>query len=288
MVASSPTVLKRYVAFELLRLREATGMERKDVAARLHSVTSHVSHLETARNLPRPSDLEVLLGFYGAADRLPAFLELVDAAKKGRDWWEPFKGAAPKWFDLFLGLESCAERIERYDAMIVPGLFQIPEYAEAVIRAGNPMLTDAEVARRVKLRMVRQDVLARQPNPPTVWCVLDESVLHRPTGNPLVLANQVEHLSTVAELPNVTIQVLPLDVGVHAGVGDGTFIVLDFPPELAGDPGVVYTESSIKGSYHENPADIGRYRDIMRRVQVAALNPDDSIAFLTRRFKELP
>ena len=50
--------------------------------------------------------------------------------------------------------------------MIVPGLFQTPAYAKAVIQAGQPEVADAEVARRIELRMARQDVLTRQPGPP--------------------------------------------------------------------------------------------------------------------------
>jgi transcriptional regulator with XRE-family HTH domain len=284
---SSPTVLKRYVAFELRRLRKAAGFDRKDVAKRLHRAESHMAHLENVRNLPAATELEVLLDFYGAAERTEAFLDLLDAARRGKDWWLPFKGAAPEWFDLFLALESSAERIERYDTMIVPGLFQTPEYAEAVIRGGNPGLTDAEVARRVKLRMARQDVLTRQPDLPTVRCVLEESALHRPAGDPSILVEQLRHLLTLTELPNLTLQVMPLAAGMHAAIGDGTFIALSFPSDLVGDPGVVYTESKIKGTYHEEPADIDRYRDTLHRAQLQASNPEDSAAILTRRLAEL-
>lgn len=287
VATSSPTVLKRYVAFELRRLREAAGFERKDVAKRLHRAESHVAHVENVRNLPAATELEVLLDFYGAAERTEAFLDLLDAARKGRDWWLPFRGAAPEWFDLFLALESSAERIESYDTMIVPGLFQTPEYAEAVIRGGNPGLTDAEVARRIELRMARQDVLTRQPDLPTVRCVLEESALHRSAGDPSILVEQLEHLLTLTELPNLTLQVMPLATGMHAAIGDGTFIVLSFPPDLVGDPGVVYTESKIKGTYHEKPADIDRYRDTLHHVQLQASSPEDSATILTRRLAEL-
>jgi transcriptional regulator with XRE-family HTH domain len=159
VASSSPTVLKRYVALELRRLREAAGFKREQVAARLRCAVSHISHLEIMRNLPKAAELEVLLNFYGAAERTAAFLELVDAARKGRDWWLPFKDAAPEWLDLLLAMESSAMQIDSYDSMVVLGLFQIPAYAKAVIRADEPELADAEVARRIELRMARQDVL---------------------------------------------------------------------------------------------------------------------------------
>ncbi|MGH3990679.1 MAG: helix-turn-helix domain-containing protein, partial [Pseudonocardiaceae bacterium] len=52
VASSSPTVLRRYIALELRRLREAVGFKREQVAERLRCVVSHVSHLETMRNLP--------------------------------------------------------------------------------------------------------------------------------------------------------------------------------------------------------------------------------------------
>ncbi|MGH3763698.1 MAG: helix-turn-helix domain-containing protein [Pseudonocardiaceae bacterium] len=286
MAVSTPTVLKRYVALELRRLREAAGFKREQVAERLRCVISHVSHLETMRNLPKGPELEVLLDFYGAAERIPAFLDLVDSARKGRDWWIPFKGTAPEWFDLYLAMESSAVRIDRYDSMIVPGLFQTPAYAKAVIRAAEPELADAEFARRVELRMTRQDVLTRQPDPPTVWCVLDESVLYRPAGEPQVLVEQLEHLVKLLDLPTLTIQVLPLEAGVHAGI-DGTFIVLTFPPELEGDPGIAYTEAPTRGTYYEDRGEIMTYRNTLRRIQVHARTPQETRALLVRRIEEL-
>jgi hypothetical protein len=183
-------------------------------------------------------------------------------------------------------MESSAAQIDSYDSMIVPGLFQTPAYAKAVIRAGEPELADAELARRIDLRMARQDVLTRQPDPPTVWSVLDESVLYRPAGEPQVLVEQLEHLVKLLDLPMVTIQVLPLEVGVHAGI-DGTFMILTFPPELEGDPGIAYTEARARATYHEDPADIMIYRNTLRRIQVHARNPQDTRTLLVHRIEEL-
>jgi transcriptional regulator with XRE-family HTH domain len=286
VASSSPTVLKRYVALELRRLREAAGFKREQVAERLRCAVSHISHLEIMRNLPKGPELEVLLDFYGVAERTAAFLDLVDAARRGRDWWLPFKDAAPEWLDLLLGMESSAVQIDSYDSMIVPGLFQTPAYAKAVIRAAEPEPPDAEVARRIELRMARQDVLTRQPDPPTVWCVLDESVLHRPAGEPQVLLEQLEHLVKLTDLPTLTIQVLPLEAGVHAGT-EGTFTILTFPPELEGDPGVAYTEARTRGTYHEDPAEIMIYRNTLRRIQIQARTPQDTRTLLVRRVEEL-
>jgi transcriptional regulator with XRE-family HTH domain len=284
--APSPTVLKRYVGLELRRLRESAGFKRDEVAKRAGCVTSHITHLEVARNLPKVPELELLLTYYGAADRIPAFVELVDAARSGSDWWLPFARAVPAWFDLFIGLESCAERIASFNPLVIPTLFQTREYAEDVVRTGEPDLSEDEVTRRVELRMARQDVLTRQPDPPLVSTVLDESVLHRPAVDDLVLAEQLSHVLKLAELPTVSIRVLPMSAGVHAGVS-GTFALLSFPAMFENDPGVAYTEDRIRGSYYDDPEDIARWRATFDRLQNLALSADDSRNTLQHRVEEL-
>ena len=42
-----------------------------------------------------------------------------------------------------------------------------------------------------------------------VWFLIDEAALRRRTGSPLIMAEQLDRLLTLAELPNVTIQVVP-------------------------------------------------------------------------------
>ncbi|MGH3621928.1 MAG: helix-turn-helix domain-containing protein [Sciscionella sp.] len=285
MASASPTVLKRFVALELRRLRETAEVRREAVAERLGCVVSNVTHVENMRNLPKLAEVEVMLGMYGVPERIEAFRALVTAARKNKDWWaEEFAGATPEWFDLLLGMERMAAQIESYDAMCVPGLFQTPEYAKALIHTGEPELPDEEMHRQIDLRMARQDVLVRQPDPPTVWAVLDESVLLRPVGGEKVMREQVEHLLKLVDIPTVTIQVLPLSVGMHPGM-DGTFTVLTFPPEMVSDPGVAYTQSRVSAAYYEDPAQIMRYRNTLTRLQVEALTPDKSLAHLTAYLK---
>jgi transcriptional regulator with XRE-family HTH domain len=283
--ASGPTVLKWYIALELARMRKRTGLTLKQVAERLTCSVAHAGHLETGRNLPGRAELEVLLDFYGVGEKIPSFVDLLASAKSGKDWWQPFKDTAPAWFNLFLGLESAAAQIESYDAQVVKGLFQTPAYADAVFRAGVTELDDAEVARRIELRQARQELLTREPEPPSVWSILDESVLYGQIVGPTIMREQLEHLVAVSELPNVTILVLPMITRPHAGLY-GTFEILSFP-DLAGAPAVGYTDGIVQGSYYQDPADVLRYRNALTRLHNLADNPEESRARIRRRIEEL-
>jgi len=283
---ANPTVLKRYISLELGRVREAAGIKREQVAEHLGCSLGHVRHLETMHSLPKPAEVRVLLPLYGAGERIDSFLELVDAARRGKDWWVGLPGV-PTGFDLYLGMERAAVTIHSYDAMVVPGRFQTHDYAKAVIWAGESNVPEVELGRRLEARMARQDVLTRESDPAAVWCVLDEAVLHRQPTDPRVLGKQLEHLVHLSSLPNVHIQVLPFSgEGLHPGM-DGTFEIFTFGPELVGDPGVAYTESRIRSIYYEDSGDLLRYRDTWSRLQLLALNSEESRALLARRAKEV-
>lgn len=284
VTSSSPAVLKRWIGLELRRLRTAAGKSRPEVAARLTQSRTTIGHLETGRNFPAATTLEVLLGYYGVPDRLPFFLDLIAAARKGRNWWDQLAGVAPSWLDVFLGLEAGAAELSSFNSYLIPGLLQTAEYAEAVIRA-DPDLTDDEIRRRVELRLGRQRLLDREDDPVRLWVVLDESVLHRRRGTPQVMAAQLEHLLAMSQRPRIDLQVLPLTAGAHVAQ-QGTFQLVKFPAEMVGDPGIVYIECLVEGRYYESPEEVAVYEFAMTRLRVQAAALEESRAILQRAATE--
>lgn len=286
MVANSPTVLKRWIGFELRKLRERLDISRDDAAKVIRTTTQNLGHMETGRNLPGPLELEKLLALYGVPERFEFWLELRTRAKKGRDWWIGLGDSVPKYFNLFLGLESCATQIDSWDAHVAPGLFQTPDYARAVIRGGAPHLPDGEVDGRVELRMARQHEVLDDGSAPIVWVVIAEAALRCLVGGPEIMRAQLDRLIELSNRANIDIQVLPLSAGAHTGV-EGTFTLLTFPTELEDDPAAVFTETKVKGYYYEEPEQIMRYRNALSRLRVQAIKPADSPAFIRRIAKEL-
>lgn len=286
MVATpSPAALKRWIALELVRLRKEAGKERAEVMQRLGLSRAQVGHLETAERLPNKPVLEVMLSFYGVPERLPDFMRLVEAARKGRNWWEHLKAAVPPWFDLFLGLEAGAADVFVFDTYVVPGLLQTPAYAEAVIRA-DPELSDEQVQQRVELRAGRQKILERNGDSARLWVVIDESVLYRQRGDANVMTQQLDHLLKMSERPRVDLQILPLNAGAHLAQA-GSFQVLKFPSEMAGDPGLVYLDGLVEGRYYDKPAEVALYERVITRLQVQAATQEDSRALLRRAAQEV-
>ncbi|NIJ12769.1 transcriptional regulator with XRE-family HTH domain [Saccharomonospora amisosensis] len=277
-----PTVRRRRLASELRRLRERAELTIDEVGEKLECSASKISRIETGHVGVTPRDARDMLELYGVrGDEQEALVQLAREARK-RGWWhaynEVFTGA-------FVGLEADASSLRAFQALLVPGLLQTERYARAVIHAMRPDAADAEIERRVAARMTRQRLLS-DPSPPEYWAVVDEAVLRRVVGGAEVMAEQLGRLADVAQLPHVTIQVVPFGAGAHPGM-EGPFLILGFPEQA--DPDVVYVDSTSSGVYLELEPDVRRYALMFDHLRAAALGPDDSvnvIADAARRFEQ--
>lgn len=283
--SGSPALFKRSISLSLKSWRQEAGLHQKDAAKRLDRTNQHISNLESGR-LPTTGDLELLLQLYGKADRIPFMRELLNAARKAKNWWTALSGATPGWFDLFLGLESGAAELSSFDTVVVPGLLQTRDYAHAVI-AGNPDLSDEEIYQLVELRMGRQQILDRETDPVHLWTVLDESVLYRQRGTAGVMRAQLKHLLDVSEQPRIDVQVLPYDAGANPASDCGMFILMRFPPEMEGDPGLAYLELLTGGQYVEKPEEVLQYERALTRLHALAADQKRSRGIIRRAMKEV-
>ena len=91
-------------------------------------------------------------------------------------------------------------------------------------------------------RSRRQDILERD-DPPQLWVIIDECVLHRPVGGAHVMREQVGHLIEMAQRPHVSVQVISSAVGGHRGLWAGGFAIADFE----GGAPVGYQEAASEG-----------------------------------------
>jgi hypothetical protein len=251
------------------------------VARALECSDSKVSRIETGQVSATPRDVRDMLDLYGIrGEQRDALIEFSRRARQ-KGWWEAYSDTPVV---PLVGLEAAADEIRQFEGMVLPGLLQIEEYARLVIRASSPSLPSDLFERWVEVRMARQGLLT-QADPPAYSVVLDECLLRRPVGGHDVLEQQLAHLLKIAAWPAVTIQVLPLTVGEHAGMTGG-FTIYSFVEEL--DPDVVYLEHFRGDLYYvDNAEEVKQYALAFGSLRASALNPDDSAGFLAALSREL-
>lgn len=255
------------VGAALRHLREQRHRSVRKAAAALGWSPSKLSRMETGATQVRPGDLTVLLDLYAVDSETRREIE----ALPGRDQDTAHETEAlSEAYERYATLEARAAKILLYGAVIVPGLLQIPEYADAVIRA-TPEPEDHLAPERLKTRMVRQSVFAR---PVALEVVIDEAVLHRPIGGGDVMRRQMIRLREFAERPRTEIRVLPFTVGAHPAL-TGPFAILDFDDGGATPPHV-FCDGLTGGVLRRRADDVHRYRGCFAALQKLSLGAAQS------------
>jgi len=277
------TVLRMLLGAQLRRLREAADVSSEKAGYEIRSSRSKISRMENGRVGFKIRDLEDLLTLYGVTDGQQRSEVLALARQSSApDWWARYSDILPGWFETYLGLESAAVGIRSFEVQFVPGLFQTEDYARAVTWLGHHSAAADEIDRRVDLRISRQDLLTRS-GPPRVWAIMDEAVLRRPYGGAAVMRAQLRRLVEAAELPHVTLQVIPFASGGHAGAS-GAFSILRFQERDL--PDVVYIEQLTSALYLDQRPDVEHYLEVVDQLSGEALTPADSAAFIEQVARE--
>jgi transcriptional regulator with XRE-family HTH domain len=223
----SPTVRRLRLASELRAIRESRGKSGDTVAAALKWSPSKISRYELARTGLKPVEVEKLLDYYQiTGSRRAHLLELAeDAAQKG--WWEDFASELSPDYQQFIGLEHEASSIAIWHVEVIPGLLQTQAYARHIIANYGVIepIAPGMIERLVKVRMQRQQLLAREPAV-QLSVVLDESSLRRRIGDEQVMHDQLTHLAELADRPNITVRILPLNAQ-HTVLG-AAFVIFHF------------------------------------------------------------
>ena len=103
--------------------------------------------------------------------------------------------------------------------------------------AGTLSSGDEEVEQQVAARMARQRIFD-QPDPPNLWIVLDEAVLHRMIGTPKITYDQLIQLADMSMRSYICVQIVPADTGAHADLVGSFYIA-----SVQGKPDLLYMDA---------------------------------------------
>jgi transcriptional regulator with XRE-family HTH domain len=284
--SGSPTVRRRRLAAELRLLRERSKQLGDDVAQAVGWSPAKLSRYELGRTGLKPSEVERLLDFYEVVgpQRDQLLTLAYDATQRG--WWEDYADVLSDEYLTFIGLEAEATSVSHWQLGVVPGLLQTEQYARQLLLGYQRVMPipPGVIERRVKVRMIRQEALTRDP-PLELTVVIDESVLMRRVGSKTVMHDQLLRLAQVMELPNVTLRILPL--ALEGALVAGSFLIFRFHrgTEEAMLHDVVSTENLKSDLYVEGEADTYEHRLAFEGLAAESLAPTQSRKLILRTVK---
>jgi transcriptional regulator with XRE-family HTH domain len=277
--SASPLVLRRRLRTELRNARQEKNLTQEQVATAMVWSPSKMIRIENAASSISINDLKALLQLYGITDEKQT-AELVALAREARKrtWWRSYSNIAPSSLIELIDYESAASSVRQFEITYIPGILQTEEYARAVLDNFYGDTPHSErVNALVELRTKRWDQLNRE-DAPRFSFILDEPIIHRLVGGPSVMRRQLRRLSDVAELPNVTIEIVPLTAGLHAGT-NGPFEIIQLAD--ASDEYVVYLEGA-RNEISDDPNETRRYLERFKRIKEVSLGPADSVPLLRK------
>jgi transcriptional regulator with XRE-family HTH domain len=214
-----------YFGKQVRKERLKAGWSITELARRMGMDDAHVGRIE--RGLRPPTE-----AIAAKADEVFPHREgwFADYYQESRSW-------LPAAFKAWSEREDKAARLSVWSPGIVHGLAQTSAYARAILSVAGA--GDEVVTARLAARLDRQKRVLHRDDPPMVWFIVDQLSLYREVGNADVMAEQCSALVELAQLPHVTVTVMP---AVAHPANESGFIVAD---------GAVYAESVCAGGVYD-------------------------------------
>ncbi|GLW31052.1 transcriptional regulator [Actinoplanes regularis] len=269
-----PNAAGRMLRADLRRARDSIGLTQAQVAGHLKWSLSKMMRIERGDVGISTADLRALCEVLELGPAVAD--ELVRRARSARErgWWHEFRGDIGPGYATLIGLEAEADRMIHFDCTVVSGLLQTAGYAEALQSSFLDEPDPQWVARRVALRLRRQQEVHARLDPPTLSVVLDESVLYRRIGSREIMAEQIRRLVEYARRPHLEIRVLPFESTEYR---TDPFVLLG---DGAGD--MVYVESTIGDALFDDDATVQDFRKRFAALSAAALDAERTGQLLHR------
>lgn len=269
MADSKSTIRSRELGDALRQAMERAGLNGKRTARMLGWSESRVSRLLTGQLGATEIDISAFLAVCMVTGEERERLLRLTREQDQPGWLQQHGSKLPEQLKTLVDHETKAVEINEFEALVVPGLLQTGDYAQALLERSGTVPGD-EVQGRVAARLGRRSLFAREYRPHFNF-YLHEFVLHLPVGGPEVMSDQLHELLRLSVRSYITIRVIPTAYGAHAGTAGSCRLMefTEFKP-------VVYREEETAGHFLEELDEIAAYRKIFTSLANCALSERQS------------
>ncbi|MFE3552548.1 helix-turn-helix domain-containing protein [Streptomyces kronopolitis] len=255
-------------AEELRSLRAKKGDSLRQLGDAVGWDWSLFGKMENGQTIGSPEVSQALDIYYGTPDLLLTLWEL--AAGDPTQFKERYR--------RYMALEAEAVSMWHYGVSTVHGLLQTASYARDLLSAGG--IKGEQLTRQVEARIGRRALLDGD-DAPRFRTILSETVLRTPLKNPEEWRQQLEYLLDMGERPNIMVQIVRHQVGLHAlSNTDAMFLRLPDGRTAA------WVETGYSGELVEETAAAERLQLSYDLVRDLAMSPVESRKFIRQMWEE--
>ena len=268
----------RALSAALRDARNAADMSSRELASRLSIDQSHLSRIETGKRVPSVETTAMILGMLRTAPKERE--RILDLARNVREpnWLTVGVPGIPQQLAGAWECERAASSIMAWHHSLIPGLLQTTDYARSIVTASARLdgLSPHEIESRVMVKATRREILTGRSRV-EFSALISEVALHDPIGPPEVMAEQLRHLITMGEEPNISIRIVPKGIGWHPG-SPGPFVFYEFDD----GPPVVHFEHHSSGAFDQDDDDTSTYRKAIAEINRLAMDKKESSEFIAQ------
>jgi transcriptional regulator with XRE-family HTH domain len=284
----SPTIARRRVRLALREAREKAELTQLQVAEEMEWSLSKVIRIENGDVTIAPNDLRPLLGLLNIKDKALIAGLLADARTariRQQAWYQSpdYREHLTPALTRLIEYEAEATEFRYYQAYFMPGPFQIPGYAAALMGKLDEEMPTARIKARVEARRLRRETLLKRLSSIEVFMLLDESVMLRPIGGAEVFSEQLGELHRLASQGLARIKIVPFELeGVLTN--NATFDLLTL---RSNEGEVLYRENGLTDEIVEDKAITSRHHERFNKLWQIATDENDTIDYIRRRLDKL-
>jgi transcriptional regulator with XRE-family HTH domain len=266
------SVHSRTFGEELAQVRADAQFRGKELGEVLDWSPSRISHLEHGSRGTSETDVAYYLGMCGADPHTTARILALHRQLDNDYLIHDHDPGLPDELRTLIRHEATATQIINYESMVIPGLLQTPEYAEALIKTAIRVPADG-VEPRLQARLKRQAML-HGASAPICDFIVHEAALRSVVGDRRIMEDQMMHLVLMSNWRKVELRVIPLARG---GTWlRGQFMIMDYSRYRS----VVYVEQEITSLFLDEPMPVATYRLMGERLDGLSLSAEESRSLL--------
>ncbi|MGK3202968.1 Scr1 family TA system antitoxin-like transcriptional regulator [Amycolatopsis sp. MEPSY49] len=268
--SSSPGL--RALSASLREVREGRKFGLRELARALEIDPRLLSQWELGLRVPPVEEVARILGYLRIDRATTQRILFLATHAKEPNWLDSNPSDLPAALTGVMQCERTANQITNWSPLVIPGLLQTPDYARALLTASE--IKPAEADARLVVRLERQRILS-QRNPVRLQAIISELAIREVVGNGDIMSDQIDHLLASTATSNISVRVVPADVGYHQGKL-GMFTLYDFPAE----PSIVLIEHHHASAFLNELEAISSYRKLVKLLLGKAMTEDASEALL--------
>jgi transcriptional regulator with XRE-family HTH domain len=271
------------LAAELKALRQVAGQTLEQVHRATGLNIGSISKME--RHLIPVTDrsLKALLDHYGVHGERRAYLESLLTTKGGiRPWWVDYADLLDPATVSQIALEAEAALLQEFSGNVFSLHTQVESYARQIMANAWEVPSEDDTDLLVEVRRRRQQRLY-DTEPLALHNIFNEAALYS-AEDLNILAEQLRCVIELSKLDTVTFQMTPLPTG-RRGTVTVNVVRLSFQDEDA--PKFVFSESLGTTTVRESERANRGFQRNLTKMLGAALSPDDTVAALEARLKEI-